>query len=61
MLGVILAVVGAVLLLAHGLGLGHLPGDLRFRSGSVRIYVPIATSIVLSVAVTLLLNLFLRR
>jgi hypothetical protein len=39
----------------------HLPGDLSFKLGSVRVFFPLATSIVLSIALTLLLNLFFRR
>ena len=60
-LGVLVALVGALLVGADRLGLGRLPGDLRFGGGNVRVYVPLATSIVLSVVLTILLNLFLRR
>jgi hypothetical protein len=58
-LGLILAAVGVVLLLASrlGLGFGHLPGDLnwRSRSGNTRVYFPIATSILLSIFLSLIL------
>ena len=57
-LGVVLAVVGGALML---FGRFHLPGDFTFRSGNVTVFVPIATSILLSVLLTLALNLFLRR
>jgi hypothetical protein len=40
--------------------LGNLPGDLVYEGQNVRVYVPIATMIVLSVVLTLLLNLVLR-
>ena len=58
-----LALVGfGALLIVVGKGLlPHLPGDLSFKVGSVRVFFPIATSIVLSVVLTLLLNLFFRR
>lgn len=53
---------GLLLLLAPRIPyLGRLPGDLSFQWGSLRVYVPLATSLLLSVLLTLLLNLFLRR
>jgi Protein of unknown function (DUF2905) len=41
-------------------GLSLLPGDIKYQSpaGNVRVYFPIVTSIVLSVALTLILRLF---
>lgn len=59
--GVVIVIVGGLLLLAGRLGLGRLPGDLRFGSGNVRIYVPLATMVVVSVIATIVLNLFFRR
>lgn len=40
--------------------LGRLPGDIRIERPGVRVYIPIATSIVLSVVVSALLWLFSR-
>lgn len=59
--GVGLAVVGLALVLGGRVGLGRLPGDLRFEVGGLKVYVPLATSILLSVVATVLLNLLLRR
>jgi hypothetical protein len=60
-LGLGLAVFG-VLLVAVGKGvLPHLPGDMSFKLGSVRVFFPLATSILLSIVLTILLNLFLRK
>ena len=59
--GVVIAIIGVVFVAGGRLGLGRLPGDFRFGSGNVRVYVPLATSIVLSIIATILLNLFLRR
>jgi hypothetical protein len=39
----------------------RLPGDLSFGKGNTRVYVPLGTSIVLSVVLTIVLNLFVRR
>ena len=51
---------GLVVLLGRVMDLGNLPGDLLYEGDNVRVYVPIATMIVLSVVLTLLLNLVLR-
>ncbi len=57
----VLAATGLLLLLAGSLGLGRLPGDLAFGKRNVRVYVPIATSVILSVVATIVLNLLSRR
>jgi DUF2905 family protein len=56
--GVLLIVVGGALML---FGRFHLPGDFTFRSGNVTVYIPIATSIILSVVLTVVLNLLFRQ
>jgi hypothetical protein len=67
--GVGLLVVGALFLLgsrlppiATWLRLGRLPGDFNWRnsSGSVRVYFPLLTSLLLSALLTLLFWLFRR-
>ena len=68
-LGTLLILVGAmVLILGVGLlaadripWLGRLPGDVVVRRGPVTFYFPIVTSIVVSLILTLVLNLFWRR
>jgi hypothetical protein len=37
-----------------------MPGDLVYKGDNVRVYVPIGTMIVLSILLTLVLNLILR-
>jgi DUF2905 family protein len=63
--GLVLAGVGVLLLLigrVPGLGwLGRLPGDITIRRGPVTIFAPIVTSLLLSLALTLILNLIFRR
>ena len=39
---------------------GRLPGDIRYESGNVRVYVPIVSMLLISVALTLLFNLLRR-
>jgi hypothetical protein len=56
--GVMMVLVGGALML---LGRFNLPGDLVVRRGSLTVYVPIATGIILSVVLTVVLNLLLRR
>ena len=61
LLGVVLAAVGTALLLADKLGLGRLPFDLVWRRKNTTVYFPIVTSLIVSVVLTLVLNLLLRR
>jgi hypothetical protein len=59
--GLALAVVGVLVLLASKGMLFRLPGNFSFQSGNVRIYVPLATSLLLSIILTIVLNLLVRR
>ena len=58
---VVLAVAGVVFLAGSALGVGRLPGDLSFGKRNVRVYVPIATSVILSIVATIVLNVLFRR
>uniref|UniRef100_A0A7C2WIC5 DUF2905 domain-containing protein n=1 Tax=Thermorudis sp. TaxID=1969470 RepID=A0A7C2WIC5_9BACT len=61
-LGVVLVVVGLLLLLAGRVPyLGRLPGDIIYRRDNVTIYIPLATMLLLSILLTIVLNLFFRR
>lgn len=53
--GVIIALLGALMVVLGRLGLFRLPGDLEFGSKQWRIYIPIASCIVLSIILTLIL------
>jgi hypothetical protein len=63
--GLLVAVIGLLLVVApHVPGLdrlGRLPGDIFVQRGNTTIFFPVVTSIVLSVALTIILNLFIRR
>lgn len=59
--GLAVAAVGAALVAGGTLGLGRLPGDLDLGAGRVRFYLPLTTSIIMSFAATVILNLALRR
>jgi hypothetical protein len=58
-LGLGLAAIGALL---WGLSrrVGQLPGDLSFEFGNVSCFVPLATMVVVSLLLTLVLNVILR-
>jgi hypothetical protein len=57
----LVAVVGVIMVIAGRLGLGHLPGDLSFGRGGVRIYVPLASCLLLSLVATIVINLLFRK
>ena len=48
------------LLIWWGVPIGRLPGDIVVRRGSFSFYLPITTSILVSVALTVLMALFKR-
>ncbi|HYK21089.1 MAG TPA: DUF2905 domain-containing protein [Pyrinomonadaceae bacterium] len=64
----LLVIVGGVFVVLLGLliyigGLnwfGRLPGDIRYESGSVRVYIPIVSMLLVSLALTLIFNLLRR-
>ena len=56
-----LLIAGAGVLVMLGLPLGRLPGDFAFKRGNVSVYLPIGTSILVSVVLTLVFALLGRR
>ena len=59
-LGVVLLVLGLLWPWLQKIGLGRLPGDLVIERENFRLYFPLATSIIISLIVTLILWLFRR-
>jgi hypothetical protein len=57
-LGIVLILLGALWPLLGKLPLGRLPGDLIITRPNLRIYLPITTSILASILLTLLLWIF---
>jgi ABC-type multidrug transport system fused ATPase/permease subunit len=55
--GLVLAVIGVLLEVAPALRLGRLPGDLSFGGSNWRVYVPLGTSLLLSIVLTLVFAL----
>jgi Protein of unknown function (DUF2905) len=65
-LGLVMVLLGVILLLVGSLSgkvpwIGRLPGDIYIERGNFRFYFPLATSILVSIILTLLLALFWRR
>ena len=61
--GLLIALVGGLLTWAPGLlgWFGHLPGDIRIERENGVFYFPITSMLIVSIVLTLLLNLFFRR
>jgi hypothetical protein len=61
-LGAVLLVLGVGILLMERLSVpfvGRLPGDILWRRGNVTVYFPLVSCLLLSVALTVVLNLIL--
>jgi hypothetical protein len=59
--GTVILVLGVVFMFADKIPLGRLPGDIQIGTSKFKIYFPLATSVLLSVVITLLLNFFSKR
>ncbi|MHC4205298.1 MAG: DUF2905 domain-containing protein [Planctomycetota bacterium] len=53
--GIFIAVLGVLVMLLGRVGLFKLPGDLQFGSKNWRIYIPIASCVIISIILTLIL------
>ena len=61
LVGVLVTLFGGVLWLFGKVpGIGRLPGDIVIQRGNFSCFFPLATSILLSIALTVILNLILR-
>ncbi|GAB6067881.1 DUF2905 domain-containing protein [Methylothermus subterraneus] len=62
-LGVVFLLIGLILTYAPGLigWFGRLPGDIRIQDEHKFIFVPITSMLLISLVLTLILNLFFRR
>jgi ribose/xylose/arabinose/galactoside ABC-type transport system permease subunit len=61
LIGAALLLVGAVSYLGQRLGLGRLPGDLSWQGKNFSFHFPVATSLLVSIVLTVLINLWLNR
>lgn len=60
-IGIVLVVVGALSVLGVRLPFGRLPGDIAIEGDRGGLYFPIGTMIVISIVLSVLLNVVLRR
>jgi hypothetical protein len=58
--GVVIVVIGVLVWLGGFSWFGRLPGDIRIERETARIYIPLVSMLVVSIALTLLLNLIRR-
>lgn len=58
--GLILVAIGLAWLIGERLGLGRLPGDIVIEREGTRIYIPLATCLVISAVLSAVLWLFWR-
>jgi hypothetical protein len=58
--GLVIAAVGFILYRGWKIPIGRLPGDIHVRIGNTAIYFPVITCILLSLLLTLVMNLFKR-
>jgi hypothetical protein len=61
LVGLVLVVIGGLAALGVRMPFGRLPGDIAIEGERGGIYIPIVTMLVISVVLTILLNLFIRR
>ena len=59
--GIVIAIAGVILILLDRVGLpGRLPNDVMIRGKNWTLWIPLATSLIISIVLTVLLNLFRR-
>lgn len=60
-IGVVLVVVGGLAMFGIRLPFGRLPGDITIEGERGGFYFPIVTMLIISIVLTLIVNLFIRR
>ncbi len=60
-LGGLFVLVGILFFLGSKLGLGKLPGDIYIERENISFYFPLASAIIISLILTLVLNFLIRR
>jgi len=59
--GIILVIVGLIFTVGEKFGIGRLFGDIYYKKDNFTFYFPITTSIIISIILTILLNIFFRK
>jgi hypothetical protein len=60
-IGILLVVVGGLAMAGIRLPFGRLPGDIAITGDRGGVFIPLGTMLLVSIVLTLLFNLFLRR
>ena len=60
-IGIMLVVIGGLAVLGVRLPFGRLPGDIAIEGERGGFYFPVVTMIIVSIVLTVVLNIFLRR
>ncbi|HLE89313.1 MAG TPA: DUF2905 domain-containing protein [Candidatus Limnocylindria bacterium] len=60
-IGILLVVVGGLAMAGIRLPFGRLPGDIAISGERGSLFIPLGTMLLVSIVLTLLFNLFLRR
>jgi hypothetical protein len=60
-IGVVVVIIGVLAMLGIRLPFGRLPGDISIQGERGGIFIPLGTMLLVSVVLTVLVNLFLRR
>jgi hypothetical protein len=60
--GILIVITGIIIYFFHGYfkWIGRLPGDIRIEKENFRLYFPLATLIVFSILITVIVNIFKR-
>ncbi len=58
--GIVLVAAGVLWMLGERLGLGRLPGDIVIERGNARFYIPLMSSLIVSVVLSLIVWLINR-
>lgn len=60
--GIIFIIIGLLISYTNiGKFLGKLPGDIHYKKGNVSFHFPIIACLLISIIITILLNIFLRK
>lgn len=57
-IGLVVAIVGIVMLFGSKIGIGKLPGDFTYSKGNFTFYFPLATTILVSVLLSIIFSIF---
>ena len=60
MMGIVLLLIGGILIIGERFGLGKLPGDIFIQKGNFTFFFPIVSTLIISLLLTLILNILKR-